>query len=179
MLSSIATNCDVTVLGEKLRKAQRRSSALLRRAESGAGGQRKQQHIRRCFRQFPSQWRQGRPCQSCFGANFACIFVAHTHRRHSQFQNSVDYAMRLQKYGVPFELHVFCNGPHGLSLATKETTCNDEKLASAFLCRCNWLPTGCLKRKASKSNTSKTKGSNTLLWFLYKHIQPCICAATR
>ncbi|CCZ95428.1 acetyl esterase [Corallococcus sp. CAG:1435] len=44
------------------------------------------------------------------------------------FKNSVDYAMQLQKYGVPFELHVFCNGPHGLSLATKETTCNDEKV---------------------------------------------------
>ena len=37
------------------------------------------------------------------------------------FTNSVNYAMALHKHGVPFELHVFQSGVHGLSLATEET----------------------------------------------------------
>ena len=37
------------------------------------------------------------------------------------FKNSVDYALQLNKHGVPFELHIFQSGVHGLSLATEET----------------------------------------------------------
>ena len=40
------------------------------------------------------------------------------------FSNSVSYALALQKHGVPFELHVFQHGAHGLSIATAETLGN-------------------------------------------------------
>ncbi|MCM1289644.1 MAG: alpha/beta hydrolase [Corallococcus sp.] len=42
------------------------------------------------------------------------------------FTNSVNYALALKKHNVPFELHVFQNGCHGLSLATEESACNSE-----------------------------------------------------
>lgn len=42
------------------------------------------------------------------------------------FTNSVNYALALQKHGVPFELHVFQSGVHGLSLASEETACNPD-----------------------------------------------------
>jgi len=35
-------------------------------------------------------------------------------------QNSLLYALKLSEYQIPYELHVFPHGPHGLSLATKE-----------------------------------------------------------
>ncbi len=36
-------------------------------------------------------------------------------------QNSLLYAMALAKYKIPYEMHIFPQGPHGLSLATQET----------------------------------------------------------
>jgi acetyl esterase/lipase len=36
-------------------------------------------------------------------------------------ENSLLFARALREKGVPFELHVYPHGPHGLSLATKET----------------------------------------------------------
>ena len=38
-------------------------------------------------------------------------------------ENSLILASALQKAGVPFALHVFTNGPHGLSLCDEETVC--------------------------------------------------------
>ena len=34
-------------------------------------------------------------------------------------ENSVLFAMGLRKEGVPFELHIYTQGAHGLSLATR------------------------------------------------------------
>lgn len=42
------------------------------------------------------------------------------------FTNSVKYALALKDNGVPFELHVFESGVHGLSIATEETACNAD-----------------------------------------------------
>ena len=36
-------------------------------------------------------------------------------------QNSLLFTMALAKYGIPFELHVFPHGPHGLSLCDERT----------------------------------------------------------
>ena len=36
-----------------------------------------------------------------------------------QVQNSLDFAAALQRAGVPFELHVFEHGPHGIGLGSK------------------------------------------------------------
>ncbi|MDD4125165.1 MAG: alpha/beta hydrolase, partial [Eubacteriales bacterium] len=35
--------------------------------------------------------------------------------------NSLDYAAALSENKVPYELHIFPNGPHGIALATRET----------------------------------------------------------
>lgn len=40
--------------------------------------------------------------------------------------NSVNYALALKNHDVPFELHIFQNGCHGLSLATEESAYNAD-----------------------------------------------------
>lgn len=40
--------------------------------------------------------------------------------------NSVNYALALKNHGVPFELHIFQHGGHGLSLATEDSAYNDD-----------------------------------------------------
>ncbi|MBQ3571426.1 MAG: hypothetical protein IJA15_01215, partial [Clostridia bacterium] len=52
---------------------------------------------------------------------------------------SIALAQKYEEQGVPFELHLFSNGPHGLGLATKEFTqinnevCIWHKMSVAWL----------------------------------------------
>ncbi len=48
-------------------------------------------------------------------------------------ENSLLFAFALSSYGVPFELHVYPNGPHGLSLATRETSCGNRGLEDSHV----------------------------------------------
>ncbi|MCI2069369.1 MAG: alpha/beta hydrolase [Bacilli bacterium] len=43
--------------------------------------------------------------------------------------NSLDFASKLSAYGIPFELHVFLTGQHGLSIATKVSGPVDDDVA--------------------------------------------------
>lgn len=44
-------------------------------------------------------------------------------------ENSLMFANALTANGVPFEMHVFPNGPHGLSLANEESrSCNSDRI---------------------------------------------------
>jgi acetyl esterase/lipase len=36
-------------------------------------------------------------------------------------QNSLVYAAKLSEHKIPFELHIYPKGPHGLALCNKET----------------------------------------------------------
>ncbi len=61
-------------------------------------------------------------------------------------ENSLLYATACKKAGVPFELHIFEHGPHGLSLATKEvshfngdTEIDNPHLAKWFTLSIEWL----------------------------------------
>lgn len=45
-------------------------------------------------------------------------------------QNSLLYAMALSEHHIPYEMHIFPQGPHGLALANAETECGNE----AFVC---------------------------------------------
>lgn len=52
----------------------------------------------------------------------APAFIWHTAKDTSvPVENSLIYAAELSRAGVPFELHVYPKGDHGLALATKET----------------------------------------------------------
>lgn len=46
-------------------------------------------------------------------------------------ENSLLFAFALSSCGIPFELHVYPEGPHGLSLATRETSCGSPGLEDA------------------------------------------------
>jgi dipeptidyl aminopeptidase/acylaminoacyl peptidase len=50
---------------------------------------------------------QPSPCFIWHTASDSCVPV----------RNSFEFALKLRSYGIPFELHVFPNGDHGLGLA--------------------------------------------------------------
>lgn len=43
-------------------------------------------------------------------------------------ENSMLYAMKLRLFDVPFEMHLYPTGPHGISLATEEVATSDEHI---------------------------------------------------
>lgn len=56
-------------------------------------------------------------------------FLWHTFEDNSvPVENSLLFAQALRSENIPFELHIFPEGAHGLSLATEETTENGDKL---------------------------------------------------
>ena len=52
--------------------------------------------------------------------------------------NSLLYAEALTKANIPYELHIYPKGPHGLSLANRETNLNAPTLADPHIA--GWLP---------------------------------------
>ena len=46
-------------------------------------------------------------------------------------ENSLLFASALSENNIPFELHVYPQGPHGLSLATRETSCGNSGLENS------------------------------------------------
>lgn len=63
-------------------------------------------------------------------------FIWHTvEDQRVPVENSLLFATGLQSAGIPFELHIFPNGAHGLSLSTSETTLNPKKMDKASA---NW-----------------------------------------
>ena len=53
-------------------------------------------------------------------------------------QNSLLYAEALSKNNIPFELHIFPCGPHGLSLCNKETWADNPEMDMPYVAQ--WLP---------------------------------------
>lgn len=52
--------------------------------------------------------------------------------------NSILYAAALSEHKIPFELHIFPYGPHGLSICNKETWVNNPEYDSPYAAQ--WLP---------------------------------------
>jgi acetyl esterase/lipase len=49
-------------------------------------------------------------------------FIWHTYNDTAvPVENSLNFSLEMRKKGIPFELHIYPEGPHGLSLATDET----------------------------------------------------------
>ncbi|MBM7570066.1 prolyl oligopeptidase family serine peptidase [Aquibacillus albus] len=70
-------------------------------------------------------------------SNTPPTFLWHTVEDESvPVENSLLFAQGLRKENVPFELHIYPKGVHGLSLATAETA-TDERLADAHVA--TWL----------------------------------------
>lgn len=43
-------------------------------------------------------------------------------------ENSLLYALQLSRYQIPYEIHIFENGVHGLALANEFTACRPEEV---------------------------------------------------
>lgn len=54
-------------------------------------------------------------------------------------QNSIALALKYREAGVPFELHVFESGPHGLSIATEEVNSPDSAVQKWVELANKWL----------------------------------------
>ena len=66
-------------------------------------------------------------------------FLFHTRNDSSvPVENSLRFADALDKAGVPFELHIFAEGPHGLSLASSLTSSGREEMVCPDVAA--WLP---------------------------------------
>ena len=56
-------------------------------------------------------------------------FLWHTADDNSVLvENTLLFALNLSKYKIPYEMHIYPHGVHGVSLATKETSVNKEQL---------------------------------------------------
>ncbi|MBI9051892.1 MAG: alpha/beta hydrolase [Anaerolineaceae bacterium] len=64
-------------------------------------------------------------------------FIWHTFEDEGvPLENSLLYASALRKHNIPFELHIYPQGSHGLSLASKETA-NEMHIANSHIA--TWL----------------------------------------
>ena len=52
-------------------------------------------------------------------------------------QNSLIYSSKLHQYKIPFEMHIYNNGPHGMSLCNKETWSQRDDLVDPYAA--DWL----------------------------------------
>ncbi len=67
-------------------------------------------------------------------------FIWHTVEDQLVFiQNSLEFSKSLESQRVPWELHTFQNGPHGLSLATEVTGIEDKRAAGWLSLMFTWL----------------------------------------
>lgn len=71
-------------------------------------------------------------------------FLWHTFEDQAvPIENSLVFAQALRNHNVPFELHIYPDGPHGLSLATGETAFHPQQInyhASSWIKLCfEWL----------------------------------------
>lgn len=54
-------------------------------------------------------------------------------------ENSLKFALALQREGVPYELHIFPEGGHGVSVCTKEVGCLDRHTGQWLNLAIEWL----------------------------------------
>ena len=60
--------------------------------------------------------------------DFPPTFIWHTFEDSTvPMENSLAFAKALREKAVPFEMHIFSKGEHGLALGTKETSLPDGK----------------------------------------------------
>jgi len=76
-------------------------------------------------------------------SNTPPCFIWHTWEdKGVKVENSLDFAMALRKAGVPFDLHIYQKGPHGMGLRDKEPFANVHPWANNlifFLKENGWL----------------------------------------
>ena len=79
---------------------------------------------------------------TCVNENTPPCFICHTFRDNAvPVTDSIRFATALDQNEIPFELHIWPNGIHGLSLSTAETCDNwgDESFAEWFGLSVRWL----------------------------------------
>lgn len=81
----------------------------------------------------------------CISEDTCPVFVWTTAQDELVFVgNTLKLGLALEEKNIPFEMHIFQNGPHGMSMATessakKGSAYNDEEVAQWFGLACNFL----------------------------------------
>ncbi len=71
-------------------------------------------------------------------ATTAPAFIWHTYDDGCvPVENSLLYALALREHGIPFEMHIYPHGPHGLALCNEETWVGNPALVSPAAA--NWM----------------------------------------
>jgi len=99
----------------------------------------------------PEETYRSMSMENCIHENTPPTFLWHTVDDSSvPVENSLIYAMTLKKYGIPFEMHLFPNGPHGISLATPEVATSKDHINNHVA---GWVDL-CIKWMKEGNNTS-------------------------
>lgn len=103
--------------------------------------------------------------QTCVNSNTPATFLFHTFRDQIvPVRDSLEFASALEKADIPFELHIYPNGPHGLSLSTPDVCENggDKDVASWFELSINWLKRLFYNSEEAKAPVLRAKYSSKL-----------------
>lgn len=79
-------------------------------------------------------------CEKHVGPHTPPTFLFHTFTDQAvPVRNSLDFAQALNEHGIPFEMHIYQNGPHGLALCDFRTIWENKEAASWIQHSCDWL----------------------------------------
>jgi dipeptidyl aminopeptidase/acylaminoacyl peptidase len=72
--------------------------------------------------------------------NTSPTFIWHTRNDPGvPVENSLLFASALAEHGIPFEMHIYPEGPHGMSLATDVVGSPDPYVATWFSSAVRWI----------------------------------------
>ena len=102
---------------------------------------------------------------TCVNSDTPPTFLFHTFRDQSvPVADSLKFAGALEQNNIPFELHIYPNGPHGLSLSTADV-CEDggdKDVAGWFMLSVNWLRRLFYNSEKANSSIIRAKYSSKL-----------------
>ena len=102
---------------------------------------------------------------TCVSSDTPPTFLFHTFRDKAvPVGDSLQFALALEKNNIPFEMHIYPNGPHGLSLSTPDVCENggDKDVAGWFQLSINWLRRLFYNSEEAKAPVNRAKYSSKL-----------------
>ena len=102
---------------------------------------------------------------TCVNKDTPPTFLFHTFSDQGvPVNDSLNFASALTQNNIPFEMHIYPNGPHGLSLATADVCENggDKDVAGWFELSINWLRRLFYNSEEANSPIKRAKYSSKL-----------------
>lgn len=97
---------------------------------------------------------------TCVNCDTPPTFLFHTFNDNIvPVADSLKFALALEEKDIPFEMHIYPNGPHGLSLSNSDVCADggDSDAAAWFNCSVNWLKRLFYNSEKDKTATPRAK----------------------